>query len=214
MQVHYVIGLRTSLEILSEFTAILRYAKAAVESPSEASSFSNLFETRYEIGDYRQCIIDIKYALNACCAGAEQLRRKPNVHLVKSCLHIRDYPAAEKIFSDLKDYTDEAGFRAACIIDNSISRSQKQATSRLLHQVRKYLTTLLPGTEYYVLGYDDQCHQLNELMMVRSLKQPLALYFGNKGDVRNSCAAMIGIVRVEKLDDRPLKRKYHASVKT
>lgn len=74
-QVHHVIGLRTSLEILSEFTAILRYAKPAVEAPSEASSFSNVSETRYEIGDYRQCIIDIKYAFNPCGEGAGQLRR-------------------------------------------------------------------------------------------------------------------------------------------
>ena len=101
---------------------------------------------------------------------------------------------------------------AACAIGKTVSRIQDQSRVKLLGGLPRYLPVLLPGTEYYPFGHDDAWPQVDETMMSRHWKSPISIFFGGIGDARNLYATMIEIARLEEKDDKPSRRKYHATV--
>ncbi|KAL8658086.1 MAG: hypothetical protein Q9226_001290 [Calogaya cf. arnoldii] len=192
--------------------AIKSYSEAAVIAPSDPKPRSNLSAAHFELGDYRQCIQDISQALQRSSQDGSTLRRKLYPRLVKSCLHIKDIPAAEVSCAQMGDNPETAKLIAVCTTYRAASRQSAPAVSQLIHQIPRYLPALDTNPEYYAVGHDQACAQVNEAMMQRAIEEPISLFFGGIGDARNLYATLIEIARLETLDGRPPTRKYHATI--
>ncbi|KAI4220875.1 MAG: hypothetical protein LQ349_007983 [Xanthoria aureola] len=167
--------------------AIKSYSKAAAIAPTDPKPYSNLSAAHFEIGDYRQCIKDIAYALYA--------------RFIKSSLYIKDVQAAEANCALLGDHPDKAA-----------SRTSSLAVSNLIRALARYLSTLDDNPEYYPVGHDKACSQVDKHMLRKAVKKPVSLFFGGIGDARNLYATLIETARLETVDSRPPKRKYHVIV--
>lgn len=135
-----------------------------------------------------------------------------SIRLAKSYLHLKDFEAAQSALKELGDHPDETRLLTAYDFGISAASIKEQAVLSQLLRLPRYLPTLQDYSEYYVVGHDNACAQVNEAMMQKALKKPLAFFFGGVGDARNLYATMIEIVRLGGLDSRPPKRKYHATI--
>lgn len=127
-------------------------------------------------------------------------------------MQLKNYEAAEKALEQMRDHAEWAILSAACQ-KGSVSRSLDEAhcRRRILHSLPRYLPTLSQGTEYYVVGHDDACSQIDESMFKQS-NTTLAVFFGGIGDARNLFATMLGIDRLEKGMSGEKTRTYHATI--
>lgn len=192
-------------------TAIQSYTRAAAEAPSETTPYSNLSATHFEIGDYRSCVEDILKALDLS-DDHENLREKLTPRLVKAHLYLKDPEAAGIALAILENNFEKTKLSATCINGTTVAKVQDRSRFKLLKELPRYLPVLLPGTEFYPFGHDDAWPQVDEAMMRRHWKSPISIFFGGIGDARNLYATMIEIARLEQKDDKPSKRKYHATV--
>ena len=182
-----------------------------MEAPSEATPYSNLSAAHFEIGNYRSCVEAILKALELSDDHGS-LRRKLTPRLVKAHLYFKDPEAAGTALATLEDNPEKAKLSAACSKGTTVSKVQDQSRIKLLKKLPRYLPVLLPGTEYYPFGHDDAWPQVDEAMMNRHWKSPISIFFGGIGDARNLYATMIEIARLEGKDDKPSRRKYHATI--
>ncbi len=127
-------------------------------------------------------------------------------------MHLRNYEAAEKALEQMRDHTEWPVLNAACQKGGaSRSLDEAQCRGRILHSLPRYLPTLLPGTEYYVVGHDNACSQIDESMFDQ-FDTPFAVFFGGVGDARNLYATMLGIDKLEKGITGERTRTYHATI--
>lgn len=189
--------------------AIRLYLQAVAEAPSEATPYSNLSAAYYEIGNYQQCAEAVQNAKELC--SEESLLSKLGPRAVKSHLYAKDFEGARSALEALGDHPDKTVFETACQIGQAVARSADQARAKLFQQLPRYLPVILPGTEFYPFGHDDAWSQVDELMMSRPWKSPVAIFFGGIGDARNLYATIIDIARMEERVSKPPKRKYHAT---
>lgn len=192
--------------------AIKCYENAALEAPEAPSPYSNLSAAHYEIGHYARCIEDITQAVKLHSDDTAPFKNKLDPRLVKSYMQLGNYEAAEEALEQMRDHAEWAILSAACQKDR-VSRSldEAQCRKRILHILPRYLPTLLQGTEYYVVGHDDACSQIDESMFEQS-NTPLAIFFGGVGDARNLYATILGIDKLEKGITGKKTRTYHATI--
>ena len=140
------------------------------------------------------------------------MRKKLYTRLIKSCLYIKDIQAAEANCALLGDHPDRARLVAACTACKAASRTSSLAVSNLIRALPCYLSTLIDNPEYYPVGHDKACSQVDEHMLRKAVKKPVSLFFGGIGDARNLYATLIETARLETVYSRPPKRKYHVTI--
>ncbi|KAL8866624.1 MAG: hypothetical protein Q9174_006190 [Haloplaca sp. 1 TL-2023] len=192
--------------------AIEFYSKAATQAPTDPKPHSNLSAAHFEIGDYRQCIADISNAISTSGDANADLRRKLAPRLMKAHLHMKNVQGAEATRSQLKDHPDNEKFSAACTNIRTALKTCRRAVPELIQQVPRYLSTLHDNPEYYAVGHDDICSQVDDVMMQKATDDPTSLFFGGIGDARNLYATLIDITRFEETHKGPSKRKFHMTV--
>ncbi len=139
-------------------------------------------------------------------------RQKLYARLIKSFLYIKDVEAAEANCALLGDHPDRPRLIAACTACKAASRTSSLAVSNLIRALPRYLSTLDDNPEYYPIGHDKACSQIDEQMLRKAVKKPISLFFGGIGDARNLYATLIETARLETVDSRPPKRKYHVTI--
>ncbi|KAL8673296.1 MAG: hypothetical protein Q9168_002294 [Polycauliona sp. 1 TL-2023] len=204
--------IRHSFACSSFDIAIESYSRAATSAPTDPRPWSNLSAAHFELGEYGECIKDVSTALGIPSKDNSEVRKKLCPRLIKSYLHIKDVLAAEASCAYLQDHPEGPRLRAACPAGTLALKDPASATQKLICDVPRYLCTLDDSPEYYPIGHDKACSQINDNMMQRSVKEPISLFFGGIGDARNLFATLIEIVRLETIDSRPAKRKYHATI--
>ena len=183
-----------------------------LEEPGAPLPYSNLSAAHYEIGHYAQCVDDIKQAVKLYGNGTAPFKNKLAPRLVKSYMQLRNYEAAEKVLEQMRDHAEWAILSAACqrgIVSQSLDEAQ--CRRRILHSLPRYLPTILEGTEYYVIGHDNACSQIDKSMF-EQCDTSLAVFFGGVGDARNLYATMLGIDKLEKGITGEKTRTYHATI--
>ncbi|KAL8964200.1 MAG: hypothetical protein Q9183_004624, partial [Haloplaca sp. 2 TL-2023] len=197
---------------LAKTRAIDLYSKAAAQAPNDPKPHSNLSAAHFEIGNYRQCIVDISNALSISGDADSDLTEKLLPRIIKSRLHVQDVQAAEAARNQPKDHPNMDKFATACTNIDKARKSSAQAVQELIHGIPRYLSTLDDNPEYYAAGHDTVCSQVDDGMMRRAANDPISFFFGGIGDARNLYATLIDISRFEGMDKGPSKRKYHMTV--
>lgn len=92
---------------------------------------------------------------------------------------------------------------------------KRQAMSKIVNQLPRYMPTLILGCEYYTIGQDDAEAQVNRKMMTES-SEPLSFFFGGIGDARHLFATIVTIRALERdmeVDSQQLaQRQYHFTI--
>lgn len=140
------------------------------------------------------------------------LRKKLYARFIKSSLYIKDVQAVEANCALLGDHPDKARLVAACTACKAASRISSLAVSNLIRALPRYLSTLDDNPEYYPVEHDKACSQVDKHMLRKAVKKPVSLFFGGIGDARNLYATLIETARLETVDSRPPKRKYHVTI--
>ncbi|KAL8759612.1 MAG: hypothetical protein Q9199_000656 [Rusavskia elegans] len=169
--------------------AIKSYLEAAVIAPSDPKPYYNLSAAHFELGDYRQCIQDISQALQRPSQDGSTLRRKLYPRLVKSCLHIKDIPAAEVNCAQMGDNPETAKLIAVCTTYRAASRQSAPAASQMIHQIPRYLPALDINFEYYAVGHDQACAQISLPAKQQESERLAAIFYLHAGSIIPSFAA-------------------------
>jgi len=163
------------------------------------------------MGLYAQCIVDIQTALQLDGHKSSALAQKLAPRLVKSYLQINDHKAAVDALGNVSEVRDKALLSSVCSrLANSLPDEHKYRRDRL-EQLPKYLPSLDPVKEYYVVGHDEACSQIDASMLDQS-DGPISILFGGIGDARNLYATLLKIDRLERELPRLPTRKYHITI--
>lgn len=195
-------------------TAIGLYSKAANASPEDPAPYSNLYAAHYELGQYSDCIQNVQTALSKPGSELDETNKKLATRLIKSYLHTKDYEAAKKQLDISQDLTEWKMLHAVYSREkHGSSGSFDVNTSRkeIICRLPRYLPTLTSNTEYYTVGHDKACSQVDASMLDKK-NSPVSLFFGGIGDARNLYATLIDIVRLERSSHSRKTRTYHATI--
>jgi len=164
------------------------------------------------MGLYAQCIEDIDTALGLDKNKSSALEQKLVPRLVKSYLQVNDHEAAIGALETVSESGNKAILDSVCrrLADSSLLDEYKYRRVRL-QQMPRYLPSLDPVREYYVVGHDEACSQIDASMLDQS-DQSISILFGGIGDARNLYATLL---KVDQLEGELLQlptRKYHVTI--
>lgn len=181
-------------------------------APEDPSPHSNLSAAHYEMGLYAQCIEDIDTALGLDKNKSSALEQKLVPRLVKSYLQVNDPKAAVDALNRVSESGDKAVMEFVCrrLANSSLPKEHKYRRDRL-QQLPRYLPSLDPVREYYVVGHDEACSQIDASMLDQS-DRSVSILFGGIGDARNMYATLLKVDQLEREFLRLPTRKYHLTI--
>ena len=186
------------------------YQEAVQLAPEDATPLSNLSAVYYEMGLYTKSIDSVQCALRL--HSSDELRSKLRLRLVRSLLQAQRYDQADETVSHLSGQVDDAILISTISHSKSMSRfSKRQAMSKIVMQLPRYMPTLISGCEYYTIGHDDAEAQVNRKMMTES-SEPLSFFFGGIGDARHLFATIITLKALERDTQQLAQRQYHFTI--
>lgn len=190
--------------------AAQKYQEAVQLAPEDATPLSNLSAVFYEMGLYRKSIDSVESALEK--PSTEELRSRLRPRLIRSLLQAQRYDQADEALRDPLDQVDDASLLSTVSQSKSMSQiSKRQAISKIIMQLPRYMPTLISGCEYYTIGQDSAEAQVNHKMMAES-SEPMSFFFGGIGDARHLFATIISLRALER-DTRQLEpRQYHFTI--
>ena len=190
--------------------AAQKYQEAVQLAPEDATPLSNLSAVYYEMGLYLKSIDSIESALRI--PSADELRSKLRLRLIRSLLQAQRYDQAEEALRDFSGQLDDAVLPSTVSHSKTISQiGKRQAMSKIVIQLPRYMPTLISGCEYYTIGHDDAEAQVNRKMMTES-SEPLSIFFGGIGDARHLFATIITLRALERDTQQLARRQYHFTI--
>lgn len=164
------------------------------------------------MGLYAQCIEDIDTALGLDKNKSSALEQKLVPRLVKSYLQVNDPKAAVDALNRVSESGDKAVMEFVCrrLANSSLPNEHKYRRDRL-QQLPRYLPSLDPVREYYVVGHDEACSQIDASMLDQS-DRSISILFGGIGDARNMYATLLKVDQLEREFLRLPTRKYHLTI--
>lgn len=194
--------------------AAQKYLEAIQLAPEDATPLSNLSAVYYEMGLYIKSINSVESALRL--PSAEELSSKLRFPLIRSLLQAQRYDQADETLHDPSGQVDDAILLSTISHSKTMSQiGKRQAMSKIVNQLPRYMPTLILGCEYYTIGQDDAEAQVNRKMMTES-SEPLSFFFGGIGDARHLFATIVTIRALERdmeVDSQQLaQRQYHFTI--
>ena len=190
--------------------AAQKYQEAVQLAPEDATPLSNLSAVYYEMGLYTESIDSIESALRI--PSADELRSKLRLRLIRSLLQAQRYDQADETLHEFSGQLDDAVLHSTVSHSRTMSQiSKRQAMSKIVIQLPRYMPTLISGCEYYTIGHDDAEAQVNRRMMTES-SGPLSIFFGGIGDARHLFATIITLRALERETQQLAQRQYHFTI--
>ncbi|KAL8668069.1 MAG: hypothetical protein Q9202_000047 [Teloschistes flavicans] len=192
--------------------AIKCYNEAAILAPKDPSPYSNLSAAHYEMGLYTQCISDIRTASQLAGTESSLLEKKLALRLAKAQLQTYDYQVAANTLAQMTKGQDKTVLGSICQRYIEYSQVDKEIYRReQLSQLPKCLCALGETKEYYVVGHDEACSQMDSNMFGSS-ERFISIFFAGIGDARNLYATLLKIDQLEQEDSAIPSRKYHLTI--
>ena len=190
--------------------AAQKYHEAVQLAPEDATPLSNLSAVYYEMGLYTKSIDSVESALRL--PSSDELRSKLRLRLIRSLLQAQRYDQADKAFHDPSGLVDDAVLLFTVIRSKIMSQvGKREAMSKIVIQLPRYMPTLISGCEYYTIGHDEAEAQVNREMMAES-SEPLSFFFGGIGDARHLFATIITLRALERDTQQLSQRQYHFTI--
>ena len=194
----------------SPIVAAQKYQEAVQLAPEDATPRSNLSAVYYEMGLYTKSIDSIQTALRM--PSNDELRSKLRLRLLRSLLQAQRYDQADKTVLHPSGEVDDAALLSTISHSKSMSKiGKRQAMSKIVVQLPRYMPTLILGCEYYTIGHEDAEAQINRTMMTES-SEPLSFFFGGIGDARHLFATIITLRALERDTQQSAERQYHVTI--
>ena len=134
------------------------------------------------------------------------------LRLIRSLLHAQRYDQADETLRDPSDQVDDAMLLSTTSHSKIMSQfGKRQAISKIVNQLPRYMPTLISGCEYFTIGHDDAEAQVNRKMMTES-NEPLSFFFGGIGDARHLFATIIMLRDIERDTKQRTQRQYHFTI--
>ena len=190
--------------------AVQKYQEAVQLAPEDATPLSNLSAVYYEMGLYTKSIDSVESALKL--SSADELGSKLRLRLIRSLLQAQRYDQAHEALRDPSSLVDDAILFSTVSHSKTMSQiSKRQAMSKIVTQLPRYMPTLISGCEYFTVGHDTAEAQVNREMVTES-SEPLSFFFGGIGDARHLFATIITLRALEQDTQQLAQRHYHVTI--
>ena len=133
--------------------AALKYLEAVKLAPEDATSLSNLSAVYYEMGLYTKSIQSIETALKI--PATDELTSKLRSRLLRSLLQAQMYEQVDEALRHPLGQVNDVNLLST--INQSkvlIQIGKRKAMTKVVTQLPRYMPKLIPGCEYYTIGYD------------------------------------------------------------
>ena len=162
------------------------------------------------MGLYTKSIDSVESALRL--PSADDLSSKLRLRLIRSLLQAQRYNQADETLRDPLGQVDDAILLSTIGHSKTMSEiGKRQALSKIVNQLPRYMPTLISGCEYFTIGHDDAEAQVNRKMMTES-NEPLSFFFGGIGDARHLFATIIMVRDIERDTKQRAQRHYHFTI--
>ena len=190
--------------------AAQKYQEAVQLAPEDATPLSNPSAVYYEMGLYVKSINSVERALRL--PSGDQLRSKLRLRLIRSLLQAQRYDQANEALRNASGPVDDGIILSTISHSKTMSQiGKRQAMSKIVIQLPRYMPTLISGCEYYTIGHDNAEAQVNHKMMTES-SEPLSFFFGGIGDARHLFATLITLRALERDTQQLAQRQYHFTI--
>ena len=162
------------------------------------------------MGLYMKSINSVESALRL--PSGDQLRLKLRLRLIRSLLQAQRYDQADEALRNASGPVDDGIILSTISHSKTMSQiGKRQAMSKIVIQLPRYMPTLISGCEYYTIGHDNAEAQVNHKMMTES-SEPLSFFFGGIGDARHLFATLITLRALEQDTQQLAQRQYHFTI--
>ena len=91
------------------------------------------------------------------------------------------------------------------------SDKREESRRKVLLQLPRYLPTISTATDYYIVGHDEACPEIDASRMDKH-NTSLSFFFGGIGDARNLYATLLKVDQLERDKNKHRKRRYHFTI--